>query len=92
MFILVLGLLARAAIGPVERILNMMGELRICAWVHGGALAINIGLCFALIPAFGTTGAAVATASALFCGAVMLFFVTRRRLGLHVFICGGMRR
>jgi O-antigen/teichoic acid export membrane protein len=92
MFILVLGLLARAAIGPVERILNMMGEQRICAWVHGGALAINIGLCFALIPAFGATGAAVATASALFCGAVMLFLVTRRRLGLHVFICGGMRR
>lgn len=92
MFILVVGLLARAAIGPVERLLNMMGQQRICALVYAGALAVNLGLCFALIPEFGTAGAAVATASALLCETIVLFFVTRRRLGLHVFICGGMRR
>jgi O-antigen/teichoic acid export membrane protein len=92
MFILVVGLLAGAAIGPVERLLNMMGQQRICALVYAGALAVNLGLCFALIPEFGTAGAAVATASALLCETIVLFFVTRRRLGLHVFICGGMRR
>ena len=31
MFILAVGLLARAAIGPVERLLNMVGEQRACA-------------------------------------------------------------
>ena len=32
MFMLAVGLLARAAVGPVERLLNMVGEQRICAW------------------------------------------------------------
>ena len=38
MFILAAGLLARAAVGPVERLLNMLGEQRACA----------IGLCHRL--------------------------------------------
>jgi O-antigen/teichoic acid export membrane protein len=88
MFILAFGLMARAAVGPVERLLNMMDQQRTCALVYAAALAINLALCFALIPAFGTTGAAVATASALLCEAIMLFVVTRLRLGLHVFVWG----
>ena len=35
MFILAVGLLARAAIGPMERFLNVIGEQRICALVYG---------------------------------------------------------
>jgi O-antigen/teichoic acid export membrane protein len=92
MFILALGLLAPAAIGPVERLLNMMGEQRICALVYAVALAINLALCFALIPRFGAAGAAVGTAGALFCEAIMLFVVAKRRLGLHVFVWGGTER
>ncbi len=88
MFILACGLMARAAIGPVERLLNMLDQQRTCALVYAGALAINLALCFALIPALGTMGAAIATASALLCEAIMLFVVTRRRLGLHVFVWG----
>ena len=50
MFIIAVGLLARASVGPAERLLNMLGERRSCALVYAGSFAINIGLCFALIP------------------------------------------
>jgi len=89
MFILAAGLLARAAVGPIERLLNMLGEQRACALVYGVAFALNLGLCFLLIPFFGATGAAVATALAIIVESLMLFFATRWRLGLHVFIWRG---
>jgi O-antigen/teichoic acid export membrane protein len=86
MFILAAGLLARAAIGPIERLLNMLGEQRICALVYAGAFGINLALCIVLIPPFGTAGAAIATASALAIESILLFTVTKKRLGFHVFI------
>jgi O-antigen/teichoic acid export membrane protein len=89
MFILAIGLLARAAIGPIERLLNMLGEQRACAWVYGAAFAINFVGCLALIPVFGTAGAAVATTLALVVESILLFKVTKNRLGFHVFIWGG---
>jgi O-antigen/teichoic acid export membrane protein len=92
MFILAFGLLARAAIGPIERLLNMLGEQRICALVHAGAFGVNFCLCFALIPKFGPAGAAVATACALVFESVWLFTVTKKRLGFHVFIWGRAER
>ncbi len=88
MFILAAGLLARAAIGPIERLLNMLGEQRACALIYAGAFAINLGLCLALIPRFGAVGAAAATAVALVIESIMLFRVTKSRLGFHVFIWG----
>ena len=88
MFLLAVGLLARAAIGPIERLLNMLGEQRICALVHAGAFAVNLCLCIALIPLFGPAGAAIATATALIFESVWLFVVTKKRLGFHVFIWG----
>jgi O-antigen/teichoic acid export membrane protein len=39
-----------------------------------------------LIPRFGGYGAAVATAAAVLVESSLLFWVTKRRLGLHVFI------
>jgi O-antigen/teichoic acid export membrane protein len=92
MFILAVGLLARAAIGPIERLLNMLGEQRICALVYAVAFAVNIGLCFVLIPHFGMAGAAGATAIALVLESILLFTVTRKRLGFHVFIWGRAER
>jgi O-antigen/teichoic acid export membrane protein len=88
MFILAVGLLARAAIGPIERLLNMLGEQRVCAAVYAGAFAVNLALCFVLIPLFGMMGAALATASALIIESIMLFIVTKNRLGFHVFVWG----
>jgi O-antigen/teichoic acid export membrane protein len=89
MFILAVGLLSRAAVGPVERLLNMLGEQRACAFVYAGAFALNLILCLVLIPRFGATGAAVATSCAVLAESILLFFVTRQRLGLHVFVFGG---
>jgi O-antigen/teichoic acid export membrane protein len=88
MFILALGLLSRAAVGPVERLLNMLGEQRACALVYAFAFALNLVLCVVLIPRFGAMGAAIATASAVLAESMLLFFVTRYRLGLHVFVFG----
>jgi O-antigen/teichoic acid export membrane protein len=89
MFILAIGLLARAAIGPIERLLNMLGQQSACALVYGAAFALNFVGCLTLIPAFGTAGAAAATSMALVVESIMLFTVTKSRLGFHVFIWGG---
>ena len=62
MFILAVGLLARASIGPAERLLNMLGEQRVCMAVYATAFATNLGLCLLLAPRLGTVGAAIATA------------------------------
>jgi O-antigen/teichoic acid export membrane protein len=78
--------LARAAIGPIERFLSMLGEQRVSALVYASAFAINLGLCFVLIPPFGLEGAAIATTLALVIESIMLFVVTKRRLGFHVFV------
>ena len=89
MFILAVGMLARAAVGPAERLLNMLGERKQCAFIYAAAFAINLVLCVVLIPRLGIEGAAVATSSALLAESIMLYFVAKRRLGFHVFIMGG---
>jgi O-antigen/teichoic acid export membrane protein len=91
MFILAIGLLARASVGPAERLLNMLGERRSCAVIYAASFAINIGLCFILIPRLGITGAAVANAITLVAESACLYFVAKDRLGLHCFIFGGRK-
>lgn len=92
MLILAVGLLTRAALGPVERLLSMLGEQRICATIYAIAFALNIVLCVILIPWIGIEGAAISTATALVVESILLFTVTRRRLGFHVFILGRGKR
>jgi len=89
MFILAVGLMARASVGPVERLLNMLGEQRACAFAYASAFALNLVLCVALIPSLGVDGAAIGTTTAMVVESALLFWVTKRRLGLHVFIWGG---
>jgi O-antigen/teichoic acid export membrane protein len=86
MFILAVGPLARATVGPAERLLNMVGEQRACAVVYLAAFLANIALCVVLIPIFGVAGGAIAVSGAMILEAVLLFAVTKERLGLHVFI------
>jgi len=88
MFILAVGMLARAAVGPAERLLNMLGERKPCAVVYAIAFAINLVLCVILIPRIGIEGAAAATSTALVAESIMLYRVAKRRLGFHVFILG----
>ena len=88
MFILAVGMLSRAAVGPAERLLNMLGERKQCAFIYAAAFAINLALCMVLIPRMGIEGAAVATSSALVAESIALYLVAKRRLGFHVFIMG----
>jgi O-antigen/teichoic acid export membrane protein len=88
MFIAAVGLVVRAAIGPVERLLNMLGHQHVCALAYASAFVMNVVLCVALIPRFGGHGAAAATSIALVFETVLLFWIVRRRLGLHVLAFG----
>jgi O-antigen/teichoic acid export membrane protein len=89
MFILAVGMLARAAVGPAERLLNMLGERKQCAAIYALAFVINLALCIVLIPRIGIEGAAAATSTALVVESILLYRVAKRRLGFHVFIMGG---
>ncbi len=51
MFILAIGMLSRAAVGPAERLLNMLGERRQCAIIYATAFATNLALCVVVDPA-----------------------------------------
>jgi O-antigen/teichoic acid export membrane protein len=88
MFVAAIGLVVRAAIGPVERLLNMLGHQHICALAYALAFAMNVALCVALVPRFGGHGAAAATSLSLAFETVLLFWIVRRRLGLHVLAFG----
>jgi len=88
MYILAIGMLSRAAVGPAERLLNMLGERKECAGVYALAFAINLGLCFVLIPRFGIEGAAAATSTALAVESILLYRMAKRRVGFHIFILG----
>lgn len=82
MFVMAVGLLARSVVGPLERLLNMLGQQNICAMVYGGAFLLNVALCFALVPSYGMLGAAIATSVTQVSESIILFLITRRRLGL----------
>jgi O-antigen/teichoic acid export membrane protein len=88
MFIAAIGLVVRSAIGPVERLLNMLGHQHICALAYALAFAMNVVLCVALVPRFGGHGAAAATSLSLTFETVLLFWIVRRRLGLHMLAFG----
>jgi O-antigen/teichoic acid export membrane protein len=92
MFIAAIGLVVRSAIGPVERLLNMLGHQHACALAYASAFVMNVVLCVLLIPRFGGHGAAAATSLALVFETVLLFWIVRRRLGLHVLAFGKKRR
>src|ERR1700681_4393493 len=88
MFVAAIGLVVRSAIGPVERLLNMLGQQYVCALAYGLSFAMNLALCVALVPRFGGHGAAAATSISLTFETALLFWIVRRRLGLHVLAFG----
>jgi O-antigen/teichoic acid export membrane protein len=88
MFVAAIGLVVRSAIGPIERLLNMLGHQHICALAYALAFAMNVVLCVILVPRFGGHGAAAATSLSLTFETVLLFWIVRRRLGLHVLAFG----
>jgi len=86
LFILLLGIIARASVGPAESVLTMSGEQKVCAVVYGITLLVNIVLNVTFIPVYGLYGAAFATTFALMFEALALYAMTLRRLGLHMFV------
>lgn len=82
LFLLVLGVVARAAVGPCESLLTMTGNQNVCALVYALTLALNVALSFALIPLFGLWGAAIATTLSMVFEASALSFTVWRRLGI----------
>ena len=88
MFVAAIGLIVRSAIGPVERLLNMLGHQNMCALAYALAFLVNLVLCVLLVPRFGGYGAAAATSVALVFETILLFWITRKRLGFHVLAWG----
>jgi O-antigen/teichoic acid export membrane protein len=86
MFILAVGLLARAAIGPAERLITMVGQQRICALAYAAAFVVNLAGCLALAGRLGGIGVAIATSAAFLVESVLLYLIARHRLGLHLFV------
>jgi O-antigen/teichoic acid export membrane protein len=82
LFVLVLGVVARAAVGPAESLLTMTGHQNVCAVAYACTLALNVGLNVLLIPQFGLWGAAIATAAAMGFEAATLSFIVWWKLGI----------
>jgi O-antigen/teichoic acid export membrane protein len=88
MFVAAIGLVVRSAIGPVERLLNMLGHQHACALAYAAAFVMNVVLCLVLVPRYGGMGAAAATSLSLTAETVVLFWIVRTRLGLLVLAFG----
>jgi O-antigen/teichoic acid export membrane protein len=86
MFILAIALVARAAVGPAERVLNMLGEQRRCAMIYATVFALNLAGCFAVAGPYGSFGVAIVIATSCVVESALLFLVAKRRLGLHMLI------
>lgn len=80
--ILAVGQLFNAGFGSVVFLLNMTGRERLVVRALAIALTLNIGLNFALIPPFGSQGAASATAITLALWNILLWRTVRRELGI----------
>ncbi|MBV2141897.1 lipopolysaccharide biosynthesis protein [Falsochrobactrum sp. TDYN1] len=86
LFILIIGVIARASIGPAESLLNMSGKQNICALLYAVTLGINIALNLLLIPRFGLMGAAFATAFSMLVEAALLSTAVYRTMSITMFI------
>lgn len=91
LFLLVVGVVARASVGPCESLLTMSGHQNSCALVFAATLALNIVLNVLLLPIFGLWGAAMATAFAMIFEAAGLSFTVWCKLGIvmTIFIPAG---
>ncbi len=89
LFIMVIGVVARASVGPAESLLNMAGKQKICAMVYAVTLIVNICLSMVLIPIYGLPGAACATAFSMVFEAVTLALTVYNRLNITMFVFAG---
>lgn len=86
LYILVVGVLARAAVGPVDALLTLSGHQNTCAKIYASVFVVNLALNTILIPTLGLYGAALATTLVIFFEAFILYRSAYKHLGLHTFI------
>jgi O-antigen/teichoic acid export membrane protein len=84
MFILSVGLLARAAIGPAERLLAALGHSGLLAWLTLATLVVAVVAHLALVPPYGATGAAIAVVVTAVVDTLLLVVAVKRATGLSV--------
>lgn len=83
LMILLGGQLVNALCGPVGMMMNMTGHQDRAALVISSAAALNVGLNATLIPLYGITGAAIATAISAATWNLWMFAEVRRHHGLN---------
>jgi O-antigen/teichoic acid export membrane protein len=81
--ILTIGQVVHAGAGPVGLLLVMTGHRNATAWVLTGAATMNVVLNAVLIPVWGVTGAAAATASTTALFALLLVRYAVQRLNVN---------
>jgi O-antigen/teichoic acid export membrane protein len=91
MFVLVIGILLRAAVGPAEFVLRTLGAQNECAYVLGGTAVLNIVLNLVLVPTAGILGAAAATSISMGAAGLLFLVVARIKLGLNIGVWSAVR-
>ncbi|MGL1920611.1 MAG: polysaccharide biosynthesis C-terminal domain-containing protein [Hyphomicrobiales bacterium] len=86
--ILSLGAILRAATGPTEWMMTMMGQEKTVLWATGSAALSNIVLNIILIPVWGLEGAASATALTMAGSSIFLFTKVKKKLGIPIKFAG----
>ncbi len=86
MFVLAAGFLVRAAMGPAEFILNMLGEHKRCAAIFFVTAGFNLIGNIVLVKYFGILGAAMSTSASMMIAAWFFNQVAKRHLGIEIAI------
>lgn len=84
--LLMIGVLARASVGPADALLSMTGHQRTCAGIYAATFVLNVLLNLIFIPLLGLAGAAIATSLAIFFEAAALSLAARRKLNVTTFV------
>jgi len=84
--VLMIGVLARASIGPADALLTMTGLQKTCAVIYGTTFVLNVVLNLIFIPWLGLMGAAAATSCAILFETTALAFAAKRKLNITTFI------
>ncbi|WP_417670081.1 lipopolysaccharide biosynthesis protein [Roseibium sp.] len=84
--VLLIGVLARAGVGPADALLTMGGQQKICAVIYAATFAANVLLNLILIPRLGLVGAALATSLSIFFEATCLSLAAWKKLEVKTFI------
>lgn len=88
--ILTIGQLFNVFFGQVGLFLSMTGHEKITLIGQAASLLINILLCIALIPSYGSVGAAIGVSVGLFVWNVLLFYLLYKYLGVKSWVFGRM--